>query len=96
LGAKLAGELMEKIVSTPFDEIVTTYDGYAEAQGQVKDAGGAVYTDSNYLGFSRNSSCEYAVVPQESPTAPAKFIRATVRVYYRGGEIAIISRLISK
>ncbi|MHC4619812.1 MAG: type IV pilus modification PilV family protein, partial [Planctomycetota bacterium] len=34
LGAKLAGELMEKIVSTPFDEIVTTYDGYAEAQGQ--------------------------------------------------------------
>ena len=40
LGAKLAADLMEEIISAPFDQIVAGYDGYAEPQGQVKDASG--------------------------------------------------------
>ncbi len=95
LGAKLAGDLMEQIVNTAFDDIVTNYN-YTEAQGQVKDTSGAVFTDSNYANFSRDVSCLEVYVPQESGTVEAKFIRATVRVYYSGREIAIINRLISE
>ena len=96
LAAKLAGDLMEEIIQTPFDQILTSYDGYAEAQGQVKDASGAVFADSNYANFSRDVSCVYVYVPQESGAEESKFIRATVRVRYNGNEIASLSRLISK
>ena len=96
LAAKLAGDLMEEIVNTPFDQIVASYDGYAEPQGQVKDASGVVFTDSNYADFSRDVSCAYVYVPQESGAADAKFILATVRVYYDGKPMAIVNRLISE
>ena len=95
LAAKLAGDLMEGIVKTPFEQIIAAYDGYAEPQGQVKDASGIVFTDSNYANFSRDVSCEYFNVLQESMNGELKFIRVIVRVYYRGGEIVTISRLVS-
>ena len=96
MAAKLASDLMEQIVKTPFAAIVPTYNGYTEGQGQIKDAGGAVFTDSNYSKFSRDVSCEYVYVPQESGNAGPKFIRIKVRVYYNGGEIVTVNRLISK
>ncbi len=96
LAAKLAGDLMEEIVNTPFDQIIASYDGYAEPQGQVKDAGGIVFTDLNYANFSRDVSCEYVVMPGESGDGDLKFIRIIVRVHYSGREIAAISRLVSK
>ena len=96
LAAKLAGDLMEQIIHTEFDQIVTSYDEYAELQGQVKDVGGVVFTDSNYANFSRDAGCAYVYVPQESGIGELKFIRATVRVYYSGKQIAVINRLISK
>ena len=96
LGAKLASDLMEEIVNTPFEQIVAGYDGYSEAQGQIKDASGAVFTDSNYAKFSRDSICDYVYVPQESGAGVSKYIRITVRVYYSGKEIAIINRLVSE
>ena len=97
LAAKLASDLMEqKIINTPFAEVTANYDGYVEAQGQVKDASGVVFSDSNYANFSRQVSCEYVYVPQESGKAEAKFICVTVSVYYKGREIAIISRLIGE
>ena len=95
LAAKLANDLMERIVRTPFEDIVSSYDGHAELQGQVKDASGTIFTDSNYANFSRDASCEY-YVPQESGAGEAKFICVTVRVYYSGKQIAIINRLISE
>jgi hypothetical protein len=95
LGAKLASDLMEEIIKTPFDQIVTNYN-YTEPQGQVKDANEVVFTDLSYAKFSREVNCVEVYVPQESGTGEAKFIRATVRVYYKGREIAIINRLISK
>lgn len=94
LAAKLAGDLMEEIINTPFDQILAGYDGYAELQGQVKDVSGAAFTDSNYTNFSRDVSCEYVRVPQESETGELKFVRVTVRVYYSGKQIAIINRLV--
>ncbi len=96
LGAKLASNLMEKIVNTPFDQIVADYDGYSEAEGLVKDAGGAVFTDSYYVRFSRDSSCDYVYVPQESGSGTSKFILVTVRVYYNGKKIAAINRLVGE
>lgn len=96
LAGKLAGDLMEQIVNTPFDQIVAGYDGYSEPQGQVKDASGTIFTDSKYANFSRQASCEYVYMPQESGATEPKFIRAAVRIYYRGSLLADISRLISQ
>jgi prepilin-type N-terminal cleavage/methylation domain-containing protein len=95
LAAGLAGDLMEQIVNTPFDQIIASYDGYTEPQGQVRDASGAVFTDSNYADFSRDVSCQYVYMPQESGDANPVFIRIIVRVYYRGGELVTVSRLVS-
>ena len=94
LAAGLAGDLMEEIVKTPFDQIIASYNGYAEPQGQVKDVSGVVFTDSNYANFSRDVTCEYVYVSQESGNGQLKFIRVVVRVYYLGEQIAIINRLV--
>jgi prepilin-type N-terminal cleavage/methylation domain-containing protein len=114
LGAKLAGDLIEQIITKPFldpngsvydynpgpDAEDTSFDniddyhGYSETEGQVKDAAGAVYTDSNYAKFSRDVSCEYVYVPQESGAGEPVFIRVTVQV--RWNNRAYISRLVSK
>jgi type II secretory pathway pseudopilin PulG len=96
LSAKLASDLMQEIVNKPFNQIVAVYGAFSEAQGQVKDAGGVVFTDSNYAMFSRDSTCDYVYVPQESGTGVTKFILITVRVHYSGKEIAIINRLVNE
>lgn len=96
LGVKLASDLMEQIVNTPFEDIVNNYDGYSEAQGQIKDATGTVFTGLNYANFGRDVSCQYVYMPQESGAVAPKFIRATVRVYYSGREIASINRLVGE
>jgi type II secretory pathway pseudopilin PulG len=96
LAARLASDLMEEIVQTPYSDVVSGYDGYNEPKGLVKDASGAVFSDPSYASFSRSASCEYVYVPQEPATQEAKYIRATVRVYYSDREIAVIDRLISK
>jgi hypothetical protein len=96
VAVKLASDLTERIVNTPFDQIISTYDGYSEPQGQVKDADGVVFADAHYDNFSRDASCQQVYVPQESGGEDPIFIRATVRVYYRGRTIATINRLISE
>ena len=95
LAARLASDLVEQIVNTPFDQIVATYDGYSEPQGQLKDATGTVFSDLNYANFSRDVSCEYVYVPQESGVTAPNFIRVTVRMYYRGRQIVSIIRLVA-
>lgn len=95
LGAKLASDLMEQIINTPFGDIVSNYDGYSEAQGQVKDWTGTVFSSSNYANFSGDVSCEYVYMPQENGSLAPKFIRVIVHVYYKGQEIASIDRLVS-
>jgi len=96
LSAKLASDLMQEIVNTPFGQIVAGYNAASEAEGMVKDTNGVVFTDSNYTMISRDSMCDYVYVPQESGAGVAKFILVKVRVYYSGKEIAIIYRLVSE
>ena len=97
LGAKLAADLMEKIVNTPFNQIVAGYN-YSEPKGQVKDSAGTRFADLdlNYANFSRDTSCSEVYVPGGSGTGQSNFILATVKVYYSGKQIVIINRLISK
>lgn len=94
LASKLAGDLMEEVVNTPFDQIITNYN-YSEAEGQIKDADGVVFGDSNYSRFSREVSSEPIYVAQQDGTNAPNFIKVTVCVYYDGVETAIINRLIS-
>ena len=81
-----------------FDNI-DDYHNYIEAQGQVKDATWAVFTDSAYANFSRNVTCEYVYVPQqpaESDPAKCEFIRITIQVNHSGKQMATIIRLVSE
>ncbi len=96
LAAKLASDLMEQIINTSFDDVVSSFNGYSESQGQVKDSGGSVFTGSLYSKFSRDSSCSYVYFPIEDMRASPKFILATVSVYYKSDEIVKINRLITR
>ena len=81
-----------------YDNIYDFY-GYGEEKGQVKDATGAVFTDPMYANFSRNVICDYVYVPPqpaESDPAKCEFISITVKVEYKGREVAAISRLVSE
>ena len=96
LAAKLCSDLTEQIINTPFEDIVGTYDGNIEAQGQVENASGVVFSDTIYARYSRAVSCEYVYVSQESGTGQSKFVLVTVRVYYDGNEMAVVRRLVGK
>jgi hypothetical protein len=87
---------MEQIVNTPFDQIVANYNGYAEPQGQVKDAAGVVFTDPSYARFSREAICQYVYVPQASEPESPKYIRVTVQIKYDGRQMATLNRLVSE
>jgi len=90
LAAKLASDLMEEFINTPFEELVANGGGYInEPQGQIKDVNGTVLTDSNYANFSRGASYEY-------DAGQPFFIIVTVWVRYNGNEIVSLSRLISR
>jgi len=96
LAARLAGDLMERIVSTPRDEIVK-WDGYAEEQGQITDADGGILADSLYARFSREVDYVDVYTPQQGgkPLA-SNFVRVSVRVCYDGRQVAVLTRLISQ
>ncbi|MBN1795231.1 MAG: prepilin-type N-terminal cleavage/methylation domain-containing protein [Sedimentisphaerales bacterium] len=95
LAAKLAMELIEQILREDFDNVVSNYN-YTEPQGQVKDVTGVVYSDPAYSNYSRAVECVGLWLDEESGGDESMFIRATVRVYYNGAEIASVSRLIGR
>ncbi len=95
LGTELADNLMQKIIDTPYDDILSNYN-YIEVQGQVKDYNGVVFTSSNYANFSRQVACQEVRVAQQSSSTESCFIRATVRVSYNGREIVSLTRLIGQ
>jgi hypothetical protein len=98
LAAKIGCDLMEEIISTPFDSIVATYDSYTEVQGKVRKCTGKEEFLSDvggkYSNFSRTISCGYVYVSQQTGLEPPIFILATVKVYYNGIKIVSLSRLI--
>jgi len=98
LAARLADELMEGVLATPFDQIVARGDGYTttEAAGQIADAQGTPLTDPIYANFSRDLSYYY-LYPNLAEWKPTPdFVLAQVQVYYQGRKLAALSRLISR
>ena len=92
-GAILASDLMEKIIATKFDDIITNFGTYSEVQGKVRDANGNFFIDPAYAKFSRSATCVekyYVAYPS------ARFILAKVQVSYDGKPIVVVNRLISK
>ena len=81
LGAKLAGDLLETIITTDFDQIVAAYNGYSNS------------VDTK---FSHTSACEYIYLSGQAGIVSPNFIKITVRVYYDGREVAELVRLKSK
>jgi prepilin-type N-terminal cleavage/methylation domain-containing protein len=96
LAANLANNLLEQVVGTPFDQIVATWDGYAEPQGQVTDADGNVFTDPIYAGFSREVVCEECWPWPQQPPAANFLLQVTVQVYHRGRPITTLARLVGR
>jgi len=96
LATRLASNLLEKILIDDFDRIVSDYDGYSEAQGELVDIQGDTITDPAYSGFSRECDCQYVYMPAESGTESPGFILAKVTVKYKGREMVILRRLIAE
>jgi hypothetical protein len=80
---------------TYFDN-VDDYHGYTEGQGQIRDVAKNLIADWKYAKFSRDVTCAYVYVPQESGVENARFIRVTVQVYYGGNQVTNVTRLIGK
>ena len=99
MAAKLAEAAIEEIVVASsymtLAQIITQYN-YTELNGDVTDSYATRFTDSNYAAFSRDVSCSYTSVPQESGAGVAKYVLATVRIYYNDDQIAEINRLITE
>ncbi|MFP3936790.1 MAG: prepilin-type N-terminal cleavage/methylation domain-containing protein, partial [Phycisphaerae bacterium] len=94
----IAGELMEHIVSLPFEkatgETIMDYDGYSEPIEPIQADDGTVLDDPAAAGMTRSATCEYVYVPGQDTSEPPSFIRVTVQVSYRGITIVNISRLV--
>ncbi len=88
MAASLASELMEIISATTYADIITTYNGYQEADGGLLDATLAVHTGEAYSGFSRSAACQTATV------GTINMIAVTVTVYYDGNEMTRITTLV--
>jgi len=92
LAVKLAGDLMEWFINTPFEDIVVDGGGYVdEPQGQIRDASGALFSDSDpaYANFSRGANYGY-------DASQPFFVIVTVWVKYNGNEVVSLRRLITK
>ena len=88
MAATLASELMEKILTTTYADIITTYNGYSESAGNLLDAAGAAHSGSAYLGFSRSVTCQSATV------GSVNLVVVTVTVYYDGSKVTSVTTLI--
>jgi prepilin-type N-terminal cleavage/methylation domain-containing protein len=96
LATKLASDLVEQIIDANFSQIVSTYNGYAEAKGQIKNAARAVFTDPMYANLSRQATCAYVYMPQQQSMGTPNFIKITVQVYQNDIKLAEIVRLKTK
>ena len=92
LAAKLAADLIEQIINTPFDQILDTYGDYSEGKTKMKKANGSFFDQPVYSRFSRSSICTNW--PQGNPDV--NFILITVKIFYNGNELAQIQRLIAR
>ena len=89
LAANLASDLIEQVINTPFDQILSTYGDYTESRGQMTRADGSCFTQPVYSRFSRKAICSNW--PMNNPQDYLVLI--TVKIFYDGKELAQIRRL---
>ena len=87
LAANLASELMEIVLMSEPNDIIATFDEYAEVKGAMLDTKGDLLTDSIYTGFSRSVACQ-AVAVKLVP-----LVKITVSVAYEGNEMSRLTTL---
>ena len=87
IAARLAGDLLEEITNSDFNNIIINYDGFFQGPGGITDANGAVITDPDIANFSRVASCQPATV------AGVNLIWVTVYIYENGTEFLKLSTL---
>lgn len=90
IAGKLASDLAERIGTTTYANIVSTWNNYSEAMGQVKDSAGAVFTDPIYAKFSRSATASVTTMGATTITW------VTVTVNYDGRKILHIKSMVGK
>lgn len=90
MAANLGTELMEKVLFTEPNDIITTWDGHVEGQGAMCDAAKVVYSDLIYNKFSRSVQCIPAV------TASVNMVVVNVYVYYDGREMTRLMTMVKE
>ncbi len=88
IASRLAADLIEEIAATNYSQIISTYHGYNEAAGSMKDRTGATITGAAYRGLSRSAVCQTATA------AGVNLIWVTVEVQYCGASVTKVSTLI--
>lgn len=88
LAANLASELMEIVLLSDPNEILSTYADYTEAEGAMLDTLKNPLTDSVYNGFSRSATSQAATV------ASVPLVAVTVMVDYQDNEMTRITTLV--
>jgi prepilin-type N-terminal cleavage/methylation domain-containing protein len=90
IAGKLASDLVEKIGTTTYANIVSTWNSYSETMGQVKDSAGSVFADPLYSKFSRSATASVTTLGATSVTW------VTVTVNYNGHKILHVKSMIGK
>jgi hypothetical protein len=90
IAGKLASDMVEKVSTTTYANIVSTWNNYSESMGQVKDSAGNVFTDPNYSGFSRSVTASVTTLGTTSVTW------VTVTVNHNGRKILHIKSMVGK
>lgn len=96
MAAGLASEQVEKVLQTPYSQLVSTWNGTDEASGTLKDSQGNTLSGQMYSQMARHTSCSYVYASQQSGTLPPCLVNITVTVTYRGETLASLSRLVAE
>ena len=87
LAANLATEMMEKVLLSEPNTILSSFGGYVETKGAMLDTKGVVLSDSVYTGFSRS------VVSEAVTVKSVPLVNITVSVAYEGNEMTRVTTL---
>ncbi len=90
IAGKLASDLVEKISTTTYANIVSTWNGYSEAAGEVKDSAGNLFSDPLYSQFSRSATASVTTLGSTNITW------VTVTVNHNGRKILHIKSMVGK
>ncbi len=96
MASSLASQQMEKVLGTPFSQMVATWNNTSEAAGTLTDPQGNALSGGMYSQMARSTTCSYVYTSQQSGTLAPCLINITVTVTYRGDTLVSLSRLVAE